>query len=233
MRRLIVGCCVAPAVLGLRLGTAFARPLRPRRRLDRSSRRFAPAPQLATRLLCDDAAIERPLLDRTKLYRIVELANGLRVMLVSDPTTETGGAAVNTHAGSFQDPPGFEGLAHFHEHMLFLGTAKYPGEDAYEGFLSANGGHSNAYTADEDTNFYFECATSALAGALDRFAQFFIAPSLLPDMVEREVSAIDSEHRGNIPDDGWRLNQVDGRTSAQARTVAPTRKCHAASTRPL
>ena len=42
-----------------------------------------------------------------------------------------------------------EGLAHFNEHMLFLGTKKYPKEDSFEEFLSANGGASNAYTASE------------------------------------------------------------------------------------
>ena len=54
---------------------------------------------------------------------------------------------------------------------LFLGTVKYPGEDDYEGFLSTHGGSSNAYTADEDTNYYFDVTSDYLEGALDRFAQ--------------------------------------------------------------
>lgn len=91
--------------------------------------------------------------------------------------------------------------------MLFLGTEKYPDEDDYETYLNRHGGFSNAYTDMEDTNYYFsiitdaeECAktgrtTQALAGALDRFAQFFIAPTFDRDAVDRELRAIDSEYR--------------------------------------
>jgi insulysin len=39
--------------------------------------------------------------------------------------------------------------------MLFLGTTKYPKEGEYEAFLNEHGGSSNAYTATEDTNYYF------------------------------------------------------------------------------
>jgi len=71
---------------------------------------------------------------------------------------------MDIHAGSYQDPPEFAGLAHFHEHMLFLGTEKYPGEDAYESYLSANGGSCNAFTADEQTNYYFDVTAPHLEG---------------------------------------------------------------------
>jgi secreted Zn-dependent insulinase-like peptidase len=40
--------------------------------------------------------------------------------------------------------------------QLFLGTKEFPEEDGYSKFLSQNGGYSNAYTASEDTNFFFE-----------------------------------------------------------------------------
>jgi len=36
-----------------------------------------------------------------------------------------------------------------------LGTDRYPKEGEYEQFLNQNGGSSNAYTAMEDTNYYF------------------------------------------------------------------------------
>ena len=52
-------------------------------------------------------------------------------------------------------------MAHFHEHMLFLGTEKYPKENDYETFLSKYGGFSNAYTDMEDTNYYFSLTTTA------------------------------------------------------------------------
>jgi len=39
------------------------------------------------------------------------------------------------HLGAFLDPEGYFGLAHFLEHMLFLGTEKYPEENEYQQVL--------------------------------------------------------------------------------------------------
>lgn len=44
--------------------------------------------------------------------------------------------------------------------MLFLGTKQYPKEGEYEAFLNERGGSSNAYTAMEDTNYYFTVRSS-------------------------------------------------------------------------
>jgi insulysin len=101
--------------------------------------------------------------------------------------------------------------------MLFLGTKKYPDEDEYESFLNQYGGQSNAYTDMEDTNYFFSVTTeanangqttSALEGALDRLAQFFIAPTFDRDAVDREINAIDSEYRNGFTSDSWRNYQL-------------------------
>jgi len=67
------------------------------------------------------------------------------------------------------DPREIPGLAHFLEHMLFLGTEKYPEENEYHKFLAENGGSSNAYTGRDHTCYYFESAPKALEPALDRY----------------------------------------------------------------
>ncbi len=71
----------------------------------------------------------------------------LQVILISDPTSEKGAASMSVNVGSFLDPEELPGLAHFLEHMLFLGTEKYPDENQYSSFLSEHGGQSNAYTS--------------------------------------------------------------------------------------
>ena len=48
-----------------------------------------------------------------------------------------------------------------------------------------------------------------LHGALDRFAQFFIAPLFLSSTLDRELRAVDSENKKNLQSDQWRLNQLD------------------------
>jgi len=124
----------------------------------------------------------------------VFLTNGLEVLLISDPETDKAACAVDVGVGSWRDPSGFEGLAHLLEHMLFLGSKKYPDESGYRQWLGDHGGDSNAYTDSEHTNYYFSVEWSALPGALDRFAQFFVAPTLDGGMVGREMRAVHSEH---------------------------------------
>jgi hypothetical protein len=66
-----------------------------------------------------------------RTYSSVELPNNLRVLLVSHPKTERATAAASMGSGSFNEGWETRGLAHFCEHMLFLGNAKYPIEGDY------------------------------------------------------------------------------------------------------
>ena len=137
-------------------------------------------------------------------YRHFTLANGLSVLVVSDPEVDKAAAALNVGVGSMADPEDREGLAHFLEHMLFLGTEKYPSPDEYGEYISRHGGQHNAYTAQDHTNYFFEIAASHLHGGLDRFAQFFVAPLFDAAYVEREMNAVHSEYRLQAREDGWR-----------------------------
>jgi insulysin len=75
------------------------------------------------------------------------------------------------------------------------------------------GGSSNAFTASDHTNYYFDVVPLQLSAALDRFAQFFLTPLFTESATDREVNAVDSEHVKNIPSDAWRLSQLDKSTS--------------------
>ncbi|XP_065556618.1 insulin-degrading enzyme-like [Artemia franciscana] len=156
--------------------------------------------------------IEKSLKD-SRLYRGLELQNGLKVMLISDTSTDKSAAALNVSVGHLCDPWELPGLAHFLEHMLFMGTKKYPLENEYSKFLSEHGGASNAFTATDHTNYFFDVAPAHLEPALDRFSQFFIEPLFTESATGREVNAVDSEHTKNIPSDSWRLMQLDRITS--------------------
>ena len=174
-----------------------------------------------TKVIAEDHEFIKPDPDK-RIYRAITLPNQLTALLVSDPTTDVEASSVHVRAGHFDDPPDRAGLAHFHEHMLFLGTEKYPKEEEYEEFLGSNGGMSNAYTDMEDTNYYFNVAplnrdgeeskdgevSSALSGALDRFAQFFISPLFDESMLERELRAVDSEYLNGRTSDNWRNFQL-------------------------
>lgn len=137
-------------------------------------------------------------------YRHKTLPNGLRLLLISDPSADKSAAALVAFRGSFHDPEDRPGLAHFLEHMLFIGTEKYPEPDGYFAFVEKHGGGSNAYTAPDHTNYFFDIQPEYFREGLDRFAHFFIAPLLDKAYVDREKNAVHSEYQMQIKDDGWR-----------------------------
>lgn len=59
-------------------------------------------------------------------YQYLQLDNGLRVLLVEDLQAQQAAASMAVNVGHFDDPASRPGMAHFLEHMLFLGTEKYP-----------------------------------------------------------------------------------------------------------
>jgi secreted Zn-dependent insulinase-like peptidase len=130
------------------------------------------------------------------------------VLLVSDSTAERSAAALDVNVGSRQDPENYQGLAHFLEHMLFLGTEKYPQAGEYQAYISAHGGSHNAYTAFEHTNYFFDIEPQYFEPALDRFAQFFISPLFTESYVEREKNAVHSEYTAKIKDEQRRGSDV-------------------------
>ncbi len=141
-------------------------------------------------------------------YRRFLLPNGMKVLLISDPTMQRSAASLAVGAGSLLDPDNRQGLAHFLEHMLFLGTEKYPTPGSYQEFVSTNDGFTNAFTSEQITNYHFEIAPAAFEEGLDRFSQFFTAPLFNQELVDREIRAVDSEHSKNIPNDFRRVFQV-------------------------
>nr|CAD7434187.1 unnamed protein product [Timema monikensis] len=146
-------------------------------------------------------------------YRALELSNHMKVLLISDTSTDKSAASMDVNVGHMSDPQGLPGLAHFLEHMLFLGTDKYPAENEYNKFLSEHGGGSNACTFSDHTNYYFDIVPEQLPGALDRFAQFFLCPLFTESATEREVNAVNSEHEKNVPNDSWRMDQLEKSTA--------------------
>ncbi len=150
-----------------------------------------------------------------KSYFPFTLANGLRVLLVQNTETEKSAAALAVNVGHFDDPKDRQGLAHFLEHMLFLGTHKYPDGSEYQQFISQYGGTNNAWTATEHTCFFFDIHHHFFAQALDRFSRFFSEPLLSKSFVDSERQNIDAEFKLKLKDDIRRLYDVHKETVNQ------------------
>jgi len=148
-----------------------------------------------------------PALAKRKTAKI-RLSNGLQAYLVSDPAVHESAAALAVEAGSWQDPKEYPGMAHFLEHMLFMGTAAYPKENEYMQYIGDNGGSPNAYTATDRTVYIFSINNDAFKGAFDRFSHFFVDPLFNPSSIGRELHAVDQEHAKNIENDNWRSYMI-------------------------
>jgi len=147
-----------------------------------------------------------------KQYRYLSLDNGLSCLLIFDEKCKKSAAAMSVATGHFDDPGQHQGLAHLLEHMLFLGTDKYPKAGEYQSFISMHGGSNNAWTSTEYTNYFFDINNRYFINALDRFAQFFISPTFTADLLDRERHAVDSEFKLKLKDDVRRFYQVHKET---------------------
>lgn len=131
----------------------------------------------------------------------IQLDNGLEAYLVSDPEATKSGAALTVQVGSWDEPEEHPGLAHYLEHLLFLGTEQYPDESEYERYITENGGITNAFTTNDATSYLFTVENSGFEGALDRFSSFFHSPKFDPSGIARELNAIDQEYAKNLDND--------------------------------
>jgi protease-3 len=145
-------------------------------------------------------------------YASIVLDNQLEVMLVSDPSIEKSAAALSVAVGSLQEPKEFGGLAHYLEHMLFLGTTSYPIVGDYSEFISRNGGSQNAYTQLDHTNYMVAVNNDAYDQALSRFSGFFYEAILDESYADKERNAVHSEWSMKGPNDWVILEQLNGST---------------------
>ncbi|AVX91550.1 pyrroloquinoline quinone biosynthesis protein PqqF [Pseudomonas koreensis] len=121
------------------------------------------------------------------------LANGLRVTLRQVPGLKRSAAALRVAAGSHDVPLEWPGLAHFLEHLLFLGTERFPASQALMAYVQSHGGQVNASTRERTTDFFFELPTSAFSAGLERLSDMLAQPRMNPDDQLREREVLDAE----------------------------------------
>ena len=135
------------------------------------------------------------------------MKNGLDVLIIHDDKITTSAASISVGVGSLREGE-INGLAHFLEHMLFLGSISYPSPNVFDKLLSDNFGNSNAFTEDEKTTYHFEVNSRVFKRALDMFSKMFTEPLFDKDRMNKEIQSVDSEHEKNLNNDNWRENQI-------------------------
>ena len=132
------------------------------------------------------------------------LSNNIKVFIISDKQARESSAAVAVNVGSWHDPDIYPGMAHFCEHMLFMGSKKYPNENAFWKHVLDNNGTANAYTKPDRTVYMFSINHHHFEKSLDMFSRFFIDPIFSEKSIKRELLAVNQEHNKNIENDSWR-----------------------------
>ncbi|KAL7669044.1 hypothetical protein ACOME3_009715 [Neoechinorhynchus agilis] len=143
-----------------------------------------------------------PLID-DRHYEAFLTSNGVRVLLISDPSADKCAAAMNAGIGSFGEP--FPGTAHLLEHLLNTNSKKFPKLNTFSKYLDSHGGSYNAMTSDDCTIYYFDIIPSFLYNGLEIFLDTFISPLLSEVAVAAEIEAVDHEFQKNIGSDTFRI----------------------------
>ncbi|XP_022698402.1 insulin-degrading enzyme-like [Varroa jacobsoni] len=135
------------------------------------------------------------------------------VVIASDLTLEDAEVALCVRVGSWSDPKELQGLAHFTEHVLFLGNKKYPGKGDFISHIQSNGGTLNARTGKERTCYFFSIDPDHLETAINMFGWMMKEPLVMPETVTSELQNVDSEYKRLMNQDGRRVEAVDSETS--------------------
>jgi coenzyme PQQ biosynthesis probable peptidase PqqF len=131
-----------------------------------------------------------------------QLANGLQLAMLSLPGTAKAAISVRVAAGSHDEPDDYPGMAHFLEHLLFLGSSGYAVEQGLMAFVQACGGQVNASTQVRHTDYFCEVPADRLDEALARLLDMLAHPLLdqAAQLREREVVHAEFLARGQDPD---------------------------------
>lgn len=128
-------------------------------------------------------------------YNIATLANGLRVIHLPN-NSKIAYCGYQIKAGTRNEKPGDEGLAHFCEHVTFKGTQTHT-STAIINKLESVGGDLNAFTNKEDTVFYSAIPVEHFAKAVDVLSDI-VFYSIFPQAeIDKEVEVICDEIESN------------------------------------
>jgi zinc protease len=121
------------------------------------------------------------------------LANGLKVLLIPDPSIDTITVNVTYLVGSRQEGYGETGMAHLLEHLMFRGTPRFP--NMQNDFLRI-GARYNGSTSYDRTNYYetFSASGATLDRVLDIEADRMVHAPIAKKDLDAEMTVVRNEY---------------------------------------
>ena len=131
------------------------------------------------------------------------LANGLRVVVLTDPSTPVAALAVHYDVGFRSEPPGSTGFAHLFEHLMFQGS-EHLEKGELPRLIQGSGGVFNGFTRPDATVYFEQFPAGALELALFCEADRMRAPRITEENLTNQIAVVKEEIRVNV------LNQPYG-----------------------
>ena len=156
--------------------------------------------------------------------RTLHLENGVQVALLHDPQATRIALAGSLAAGSFHEPAGWPGLAHFVEHALFLGSHGRPGASDFADYVHAHGGRYNARTLALQTLYLLEMPAREWPAALAALDDLLFRPLFCRERLLRERAVLHAEYLARCADGA---QQVQGAIAEQLHPGHPLSRFHA------
>ncbi len=125
--------------------------------------------------------------------KLAKTTRHLPVLLVDIKNSKSVTTMMLANTGSRYETENEEGLAHFFEHMVFKGTAKFPSAHAISTTLDSVGADFNAFTSKEYTGYYVRSAADHFGMALDVLSDMLFQPKLRQKDIDREKGVIVEE----------------------------------------
>jgi zinc protease len=156
--------------------------------------------------LAATAGASEPALDISKLrFPVIKkvLPNGLTVLMHVDHSVPTISYHTWFRVGSKYEEPGFTGIAHLFEHMMFKGAKRYSASE-FESVMQANGITNNAFTTYDYTGYYEDLPSGKLKLVIDIESDRMESLQLTQEHLTSEREVVKEERR-------WRVdNSISG-----------------------
>jgi zinc protease len=131
------------------------------------------------------------------------LPNGLTILMHVDHSVPTISYHTWFRVGSKYEEPGFTGIAHLFEHMMFKGAKRYSGKE-FDTLLQASGVTNNAFTTYDYTGYYEDLPSNKLELIMDLESDRMVNLALTPENLKSEREVVKEERR-------WRVdNSIPG-----------------------
>ena len=124
------------------------------------------------------------------MYKKEILKNGVRLLTIPMPATQTFTILVMVATGSRYETRETNGISHFLEHLFFKGTKKRPTTLAISSELDKVGGEFNAFTSKEYTGYYAKVDGTHAILAIDVIADILLNSKFDRKEIERERGVV-------------------------------------------